>query len=454
MIRFSKFLKFKIFIFLIFICSSNVNAQRNLVWAHGLKENTQAWQKYIDEWGWGTKYPSTPTNHVNKAYNSSSGLVGAAAEVQLDLDTELGSNFNNPNNIAIGHSTGSLAFRHIDGTTNTNDKRFGGIISIGTSHHGLNFADAINNGDLQAFHSDALDKVKSLYFSTTFTEFGKTWTHNDFRLAAKDFAWSYMSSSTTGSTNATTLDLETNSSFMSNLPSSFSKPSISIYGNEQNKSFWRMLSSQDKKPYSLGLNSLGGEEWMRAAIRMENRYNNAIYSHIALLGVALATVVPATIAALVPGNILGLAFAITNYAVIIYTPIHIANARKGRNWFRDVESKWRRLMGAVRTQTYTYTYSGMSQYCLAQIAQFGWGWYYGNSANQQLCYGNPITITGTQFVNESSDGLVPFSSTQLPFTTSLEATGANHFELYNHPGVSDAFNQIFTGQHGAFFKLD
>lgn len=366
---------------------------------------------------------------------------------------------------SAGQGTAGLALRHIDATTAANNKRFGGFITLGTPQDGLFLSDATINGDLTAYQADAdqLDVTNyyNIPFSPTVTVNGKNWKIDYLGDYAKNFHEAYITSPS--NVNQTAIDIRTNSSFISNLPSSINKPMINIYGNELTKSQWRTMSSHENRPHTLNLDEQGVEDVLMAANQLDIAYRNRIilFSGVTLV-CAVGTIVTAaaTIGAAIavppaaPGVVFaGLLVTTASTAVTVAAIGSISHAVRVRNWLRDSETKWKRLIGAIRTQTSTYTYTGMSQFCIDQIAQFGWGWYYGNSANQQLCYGNPTTVTFTQFINEQSDGVVPKSSTQLANATSLEAFGANHFELYNHPSVKDRFTQIFGGAYGNFFFI-
>jgi hypothetical protein len=457
----SKILKLKIVglsVACLLIMTFTAHGQRNVIWTHGLQETNQAWQQYASHWE--TMRPVI--NTVNETYTTNLGMAAAATEITQDLDNQLGSTNTNPNNIGIAHGSAGLAFRQIDGTTSANNKRFGGFITMGTPNHGMYFANAKANGDLAAYTADAADKLAltQLMMSTpTVTTNGKTWSSIDFQNYANNFANQYIGN------NQTATDLRTNSSFLANLPSNFTtgKPTINIYGSELAKSQWRLMSSFETKPYSLGLNTTGVEDVLTAANKMENLYRNRIILFSALTVVAVVGTVmaaAATVAAffspVAPLGAVAAGALLTGGGGLFTTAaaISLADVIKARNWFRDADTKWKRLTGAIRTQTSSYTYTGMSQYCLNQIAQNGWGWYYGNSQNQQTCWsGAPITYTFTQHINEVGDGLVPKSSTILPFAASLQAQGTNHFELYNHPSVEARFNEIFIGTHGVFFSI-
>lgn len=451
----SKILKLKIiglFIACLLMATFTVHGQRNVIWTHGLQETNQAWQQYAAHWE--TMRPVI--NTVNQTYTTNTGMAAAATEIRQNLDNQLGSNNTNPNNIGIAHGSAGLALRQIDGTTSANNKRFGGFITLGTPHHGLHFADAKVNGELTAYTADATSKLKSsalAFYTPSVTTNGKTWNTNKFRDYANNFANQYLG------TNQTATDLQTNSSFITNLPSrtANSKPMINVYGNELSKSQWRLMSSFETKPYTLGLNTVGVEDVLTAANKMENRYAVSIVLHSAITIVFATTTVATAIglSTVAPGvgALVARIWLVLGVVSTIDMAIVTVEAIRAKNWFRDADTKWKKLTGAIRTQTSSYTYTGMSQYCLNQIAQNGWGWYYGSSQNQQNCWGSPVTYTFTQHINEVSDGLVPKSSTELPFAVSLQAQEANHFELYNHPSVGTRFDQIFAGQHGTFFFI-
>ena len=439
------------FFFLIVINFTSLNAQRNIIWTHGLAETSAAWQRYVNDWNWGGKYPTTAINNVNTFHHNNNGMVNTANDVKGVIDFELGINNTNPNNIGIAQGVAGLAYRHIDGTTSSNNKRFGGFITLGTSQNGVHFLDAIQDGDLLAYHNDANNKLTGIGNADNFSLNGKIWDLDDFRNAAENFALQHFSSNLTGSNfNGTTTDLTSSSNFISNLPSNYSKPTISIYGNENADSKWRLLSSLDETPHSLGLNSVGGEDWLIAAKKMKRRYGRRVAAHVGI-GILLVGV---TAAATEVGGVVGLAGG--GYLIYEFSIQPISQAIKARNWFNDVDTKWRKLTGAIRTQVNSYTYNGMTQACLNNIVQYGWGWYYGSPQNQANCWANITTVISTQYINEIDDGLIPKSLTEMPNATnvtSLEATGANHFELYNHPGVSLRFDQAFNGQHDPFFKI-
>lgn len=419
-----------------------IYGQRNVIWAHGLQETNQAWQLYATHF----ETIHTSINTVNESYTSNNGMVNAANEIKQDLDNQLGSGNTNINNIGIAHGTAGLAYRQIDGTTSTTNKRFGGFITMGTPHKGVYFADAQVNGDLAAYTIDANDKLK---LNAAYLKNGQIWTDTDLANYGQTFASQHLG------TNPTSIDLLTNSSFLNNLSSSFSKPVINIYGNENAKSQWRLFSSFEEKPYTLSLDAQGNNNILEAANDIEAKYKSTVtVASISLIMIAVTF--SAGIYYSVPLGTAAVIVSIT-YGTTLATiySFKLGKAIKGRNWFRDAEKKWKHLNGAIRTQTYTYTFNGIAQNCLNQINQYGWGWYYGNPQNQQGCY-TTTTVNGIQHINEKGDGLIPYSSTLLPPNPniiSLEVAGANHFELYNHASVRQRLNEIFIGQHGPFFLI-
>ena len=126
-------MKTKICIFVITLLMSllNLNAQsNNYVWIHGLGGSADSWKVYKDAF--------TPDNPTNPQYLSDKSITKIAAGFWNENSDKFGRS-----TILIGHSMGGLVARELERNHSSSIK---GIITIGTGHHGANFAKELKFG--------------------------------------------------------------------------------------------------------------------------------------------------------------------------------------------------------------------------------------------------------------------------------------------------------------------
>jgi len=126
-------MKTKICIFAITMLSTllNLNAQsNNYVWIHGLGGSADSWKVY--------KEAFTPENPTNPHYLSDKSITKIAEGFWNENRDKFGRN-----TILIGHSMGGLVARELERNHSSSIK---GIITIGTGHHGANFAKELKFG--------------------------------------------------------------------------------------------------------------------------------------------------------------------------------------------------------------------------------------------------------------------------------------------------------------------
>lgn len=125
--------------------------ERDIVMLHGFGNGDNGWDAYEALFENG---PRSIEAH-RFLYNNQNGVANAATDAHANMISN--SVPQSSNNIGIGHSTGGTVFRKLDELGM--DEHFGGIITSGTGHHGLQFANSFTNGDVQDYFDDGCQQV-------------------------------------------------------------------------------------------------------------------------------------------------------------------------------------------------------------------------------------------------------------------------------------------------------
>ncbi len=157
--------KTSIFVLSLLSVILSVNAQsNNYVWIHGLGGTADSWSVYQTAF--------TPNNGTRPQYKSDKSITKIVEGYWSENYDRFGKN-----TILIGHSMGGLVARELERNHSSSIK---GIITIGTGHHGANFAKELKfGGELNQLVNGIVYRVGSCATSTfvalAFTFPGARW---------------------------------------------------------------------------------------------------------------------------------------------------------------------------------------------------------------------------------------------------------------------------------------
>lgn len=147
-------MKTKICIFAIALLTTllNLNAQsNNYVWIHGLGGSADSWKVYQNAF--------TPNNGTRPDYKSDKSITKIVEGYWSENYDRFGKS-----TILIGHSMGGLVARELERNHSSSIK---GIITIGTGHHGANFAKELKfGGELNQLVNGIVNRGNSCVNST------------------------------------------------------------------------------------------------------------------------------------------------------------------------------------------------------------------------------------------------------------------------------------------------
>ncbi len=410
-----------------------VSAQdRGMVWAHGLNENSVFWEGYQDAFDDERRMFSS-----NPSLNSTQGVAGMANELRGAAAGAAGAN-----SIAIGHSMGGVALREV-GRNNANF--MGGIITVGSPMNGARIANSLANGQLDAAvllgaQDMAAGPATTLGAGVTgffgpFSWVGSLVGYAGGRVIIDRFIPDVVGNirqDLLDNTGQSAVDLSEGSAYMQQaIPSFVDLPRISVFGNENSPTLFRISSSA-------ATNGANDTQFVDVANELGDVYDDAYESFKGT-------------------TIIGRVWR------VLYTTgsnLYIADQwKKGRDYVREyAEADWSRLTGAVRTETVTVSGVVVSlctsqEYanCMAQNCTPGSGGQCQQICNSR-CYGTE-TRTYTQQVQQPSDAFIHQDSqtgaNRLRVQNSawnpvaIEALGANHLEQGAHPSMDAAFRIIW-----------
>ena len=415
-----------ILVLLIFISNSTLAQDRNIVWVHGLGGSQASWQHYDDLFDNERKI-----NSIRGTHNTENGIVSGAithsTSVQNFVDTQLGSEAQNPQNLAVGHSMGGLMIREIDRTTSSSNRRFGGLITVNSPNEGAYVSNSVLNGVAATQASYACSQLTAGPNASGFTKilFDNIDTDDMCVIQDASFVYNFIPENSVD-------DLAEESQEINDLNSySNSIPKIAIWSHENSPVHWRLLSTMINDNPNLTTNPSINNKI--AAISQPNDY-------WLLSVVNISKIVYSTMETLynVIGNFcMSIPFrwfaycraeAVTNY-------YKASQWKKGRLWLHNSESIWSTLIGATQIQEITYQ---------------TWEWVpCPYPPNHPVKSGRPpidpdpndcgywILETHTTYttVHYPSDGLLPtYTQKNIPGIPSgnlYKITGANHFEVKN-----------------------
>lgn len=421
---------------------TNVSAQetqdRPVIWVHGLGEDGTTWDIYEDLFDEERQIAGSSRNYIDGL-----GVATFATSVENGMITDFPGTFGpGCTNIGIGHSLGGLAIRELDRTRIGNNRRLGGLITIGTPNRGAPIVNSIQNGIVTAVMNDACLRLSAGPLSDIpFIPVEVQGINSNVicNILSINLLDEIFQAQATGPSPA---DAAEDSPFLTTLNSTAPNiPAISIRGNENSPVHWRLLSS-------LGTDNEDDTKYVEIANLMRNIYNGFYIYHLS------ATVV---------GGVLGFINPVI-WAIAARHAWKASQWHTGKKWFDQSESIWNGLIGCtgdVITTTVTYTTNvcgcfttGSTQWvdCLYEECD----------GLIQNCY-QVVSYSFSTPVNNSSDGLF-CDQTQLidglPTGNYYEAKGVNHMEQTNttngttddgNDEVFDIFMQIFSERADVFF---
>ncbi|TAK36738.1 MAG: alpha/beta hydrolase [Saprospiraceae bacterium] len=385
---------------------------RPVIWVHGLGENGTTWNIYDNLFD-----AERQIDGRSRAYNDGSGVATFATGVNDGITNDFpGTSGPGTTNIGIGHSLGGLAIRELDRTRTGNNRRLGGLITIGTPNDGAPIVNSIQNGNVTNAMNNACERLSAGPFSEIpyVPVIVKAVSNNIIcNILSNNLLDGIFQAQAAGPSPA---DAALGSPFLTTLNSAGPNiPAISIRGNENSPVHWRLLSSFDT-------DNEDDTKYVEIANLMRNIYNGFYIYHLS-------------------GAVVGGVFGFINPVAWVVAAIHAWKAtqwHKGKKWFDQSESIWNGLIGCTggfQDVTVTYTTQVVNCNCFGYTGSQPW-----IDCVMNLCGGSlngcwqTVTYTTSIAVNNSSDGLF-CDQTQLinglPGGNYFEAKGVNHMEETN-----------------------
>ena len=441
----NKYIK-SLYLLLLFLVCGNAVAQqndRNVVWVHGLG-GTQA------DW---TRYDVIFENERNingsrpNVANTGNGIAAASNRLENRVNTNLGTEATNSQNMGIGHSMGGLLLRDMDSRQTDN---FGGIITVASPNYGAGVANSVNNGDVTAVAQNACEKLSagpaSQLFGLPWAVVGNLTT----QILCNTFIDNDLVQDLVGNDQAVT-DLSIGSPALNTLNSfNATIPRISVYAEENSPVHWRLMSST--------LN--GNDTELQSEVNSARGIYNGLYTYHTTTAIACAV---------------GGFWNPWCWAKSANSYYKARQWKKGRDWIDDSETVWSSLIQTSRVEQETYWVATWipcdmvdpMSFRLNPTPNLDCGPYGGGGDVYGYGYWEWQERTRWITVNYPSDGLLPKYTQELqdiPSGNKYQITGANHMELLDmsnstlngvpNDATYEVFEQIFDRQLGDFFRTD
>ena len=431
-----KHITYKLLILAVFfICHININAQRNVIWVHGLDGNASSWEHYntiFDQ--------ERNINSLRQTYDTGFGIDYMANRVITSIDNYFAHKSHNPNNLAIGHSMGGVTIRDIDRITHNTGKRFGGYITVASPNYGAPIANSIEDGSVASAAQNAFQKIKdgpiserlmlpwgiwTIVTGLTTTKLGNIYINND------------LMENIIG-TPTTIEDLEQGSPTINAINyytdhQNHTIPRISIWAQENSPVHWRLFSSASE--------NYDNDTEFAEKVNVARAIYNGFATDNHTLGVINIFLDPAMAA---------------RYFFIS------RQWKKGRDWIDNSETIWCSL---IKT-----THQVQETYWVEVWVPDGPGKSVGNNSKPpdwEPPFGHWELQQRTRWVtvNDPSDGLLPkytqiMKNNPTPNNT-YRVYGANHIEVRDmtHDGnnvdeTAVEFRKIFNRPEGDFFRTN
>lgn len=403
--------------------SENATAQpRGSVWVHGFNSSGSSWSKWEQLFTAERQMFNSTWAGRPYTYNTTTGVPDAALSVRSSYPA-------NQRTIYFGHSMGGVIGREIDVNF---PNSFGGLIAFGSPFDGAQIANSVQNGAVNNFIANGVDKVtrgpaRQLGITVFFI----------WNLIVDDVVRSIQNRLPINlPNNQGVTDLQEGSTYLQNgiRNSQTATHKIHVYGNEESPVLWRYASSTYEGLQ--GQPTYNDTYFVDFANTAGDVYEAAMWVNFAS---AAATG--------------WFTFGIGS----IYYWWLADGWMDGKNWWRyDSEAGWNNLIGAytpaTRNLCYTYVDQNYFMTCYNDYALF-------DMLDQiQNCY-NWATVnrcyTYYSQVNGQSDGLIKapsqvgYNSDWSNNATRIEALGVNHREMLDNPKIADIIRRICNGTAGA-----
>jgi pimeloyl-ACP methyl ester carboxylesterase len=417
---------------------------RAAVWVHGLRGNSNNWNKWSELFRNERKLYSQGSINYRTTNNGIETAV--RRDIRVSDEKNFSSYFADPKDQArsiwFGHSMGGVVEREIDVSY---PGFIGGVVTLGSPLDGARIANSVINGQAEAFLNDGQDKITrgskrqgiQLVYSLVALFNRNANYYNDF--GAKQQIAKLTKIIEDNAINQGAAELAEGSTYLSQakLRQYTSTPKIHIYGNEDSPGLWRLASSweqlENNKPAS-------EDTYYVDDIRSKGDLFNALmWTNI---GLAAAT----------GWWTFGIGAAYYGW---------VANGwAEGRDWLRyDAENGWNSLIGANTPSYRTVTYSSFDYNRFYQCMYNGSGYgSYGYTYNRYSECSQQATSYVTYYyyspVNGQSDAFIKapsqtgYNSPWSSNAVSIEAKGVNHAEMLDNDKIKDILNRIFDGLEG------
>lgn len=402
-----------IILILISITLPSIAQQKKVHCIHGLGGSSSSWNGFAS-----TYYSQRQiTSYSNNSYSTNNGVSSMATEIQNKIGTT-----KETNTIAIAHSMGGVATRHID-VNNTG--RFSGVILFGAPLRGTKGANSLNNSVGASYVSNATFKltrgpVSGIFGPVTVFLLNQTMNVSDWvgRIAMTNIKDKLGMGTSNTTTNDLALDSPYNQQFYTK---STVTPKFILWGSENSPAHMR---------FAAGFMDAGNEEkWVSNYNLVTNAYAaNRDYCNIKKW--------------LSPLTFLLFDWRASQWDIGYK---YLAN---------ESEAEWANVVGAGYTQAYTSTYyqytlnDGYAAYnnCVSAAN--------GDSYRINMCYTTyfkPVSVTSYTWVKDAYDGLVSRYSATGQGTTWVnnadirQLPGNNHQEMRWSPESQFELGEAFKG---------
>lgn len=412
-----------IFVYCFIFSSFILFAQdRNVIWVHGFLGNQGSWEVYDDLFATDRQMTGFRMEYSDN-FNDKRGILIAAGDLFGDINTVLGADATNPQNIAVCHSMGGLVSREIERQLSIQGQtqRFGGYVTVATPHHGAALASAVLNGNADAYAVNACNELLAGPINI-FTVQG--YTPSDVCNIFGGF-FNPLKAGGNALLQQTLVDMSPNSSKLNQLntfSATSTMPRIMITGEESSPKHFRLISTFTTMTNDV--KDMDDQMFPNVMTTMRGNYVSSRNFNTAL-SVAFASF----------SRLKRFGFGYLSS----YLNFRATQWQRGVTWMDNSENQWDAMIGCVNTSTVTTT----QQIYLAQTCNDNYS--YGSTAWQncilQNCPGNSVnvyncyqtnTITSTVVVRQPSDAVVCRDNQELAgAATIIRAENVNHFEERN-----------------------
>jgi len=411
---------------------------RNIIWTHGLGEDSTAWQHYA------TIFENERDIHsVNPHYATNDHTINFSTSNFITYTNSAGTN---SRNLGVGHSLGGLVLRNQE---RMGYNRVGGLITVNTPNYGAQILESVDDGSV----INAANSGTSMLTAGPLSEIGNPVLQLGAGLVSSGLSsWLFSNRifNDLGSNggNAMHVDLKPNSTALNNINSyNSSLPRISMWGNETSPVHWRLVSStmpSNSTFYNADLDISA----VLIATRVRGFYQSHFINHIAL---AIAC------------SVGGFWNPYCWWQVAVHT-FRAVMWKQGANWMDNSEAIWCSLIKTTRQEEHQFweqVFVPDSDYdeCLTYLDEdYPYAYDCGTFEWQWVTHTVPVTYPSDGFLAKYTQIM---KNNPTP-NNEYEILGANHFEVLNmstnlengliRDNTRTKLNEIFN--RGDFFRTN